>query len=135
MPLTETEWKQAQLARREILERDNLIKGRFLDWLCLVYIFCLLILYGPFDKPLHWAMPFGFLIFLAFKWMSYPGLKSRYAANLQVLEELRQREPHLYASLTTPKEMHPLLENWSRSLEKRAILWRVDRFLSGGQRD
>jgi hypothetical protein len=28
-------------------------------------------------------------------------------------------------------EEHPLLEDWNRRLEKRALLWRVDRFLSG----
>jgi hypothetical protein len=48
-----------------------------------------------------------------------------------VVEELMSR---LGKGRTVDEQLaaeYPLLENWNRRLEKRAILWRVDRFLSG----
>jgi hypothetical protein len=58
-----------------------------------------------------------------------------YPANLLLLEILREKDPVLFASPDSPLAEHPALEGWSRALDKRAILWRVDRFLRGGQRD
>jgi hypothetical protein len=57
-------------------------------------------------------------------------LKSYYADNLRLLEELKQK---LGAELPVYDEVpqeHPFLESWNRRLEKRAILWRLDAFLS-----
>jgi hypothetical protein len=57
-------------------------------------------------------------------------LKSYYADNLRLLEDLKQKygaELPVYDEV--PKE-HPFLESWNRRLEKRAILWRLDAFLS-----
>ena len=57
-------------------------------------------------------------------------LKLYYADNLRLLEDLKQKlgaELPVYDEI--PQE-HPLLESWSHRLEKRALLWRLDAFLS-----
>ncbi|MCE0523629.1 MAG: hypothetical protein LV480_12040 [Methylacidiphilales bacterium] len=57
-------------------------------------------------------------------------LKSHHADNHRLLEELKQK---LGAELPVYDEVpqeHPFLESWNRRLEKRAILWRLDAFLS-----
>jgi hypothetical protein len=63
-------------------------------------------------------------------------LKFLYPANRRLLQELKQREGAEafrdamdWADITE----HPLLERWNRRLEQRALLWRVDEFLSRGR--
>jgi hypothetical protein len=65
-------------------------------------------------------------------WRRIKRLQFRYAENMRMLDELRKREGG-----KLPQEIedgiyeeHPLVEYWSRRLEKRAILWRLDAFLS-----
>lgn len=48
------------------------------------------------------------------------------ADNRLVLEELTQK----LGTDADESIEHPLLESWNRRLEKRALLWRLDRFLS-----
>lgn len=59
-------------------------------------------------------------------------LKSYYADNLRLLEELKQKYgAELPDGIHTDVlEEHPFLESWNRRLEKSAILWRLDAFLS-----
>jgi len=59
-------------------------------------------------------------------------LKSHYADNQRLLEELKQKYgAELPAGIHTDVlEEHPFLESWNRRLEKRAILWWLDAFLS-----
>ncbi len=72
-------------------------------------------------------------------WFRYRRLLRRNPANLELLEVLRKQEPDLESRLAGidassgyyPPEEHPLFEKWTHRLEKRALLWRVDRFLSG----
>ena len=66
-----------------------------------------------------------------YRWMEDSRLKTRYASNVELLKILREREPGLADQIGDPFAYKPLLDAWNRRLEKRALLWRVDRFLSG----
>jgi hypothetical protein len=57
-------------------------------------------------------------------------LKSHYADNLRLLEELKQKLGTELPVYDEVPHYHPLLESWNRRLEKRALLWRLDAFLS-----
>jgi hypothetical protein len=64
-------------------------------------------------------------------WQSrYKKAQLSYADNLLVLEELTKKLGADALERAGIPEEHPLLESWSRRLEKRAILWRLDAFLS-----
>ena len=68
------------------------------------------------------------VLLMGFRYYRYRLLVSCYAANLRLLEDLRQK---LGSELPSEiKEERPLLYFWSRRLEQRAILWRLDAFLS-----
>jgi len=58
--------------------------------------------------------------------------EARYAENRRLLEELKRKEGGEFSSLVENQiiERRPLLEFWNRRLERRALLWRVDAFLS-----
>lgn len=59
----------------------------------------------------------------------YKRIRLSYDDNLLVMEELKQK---LGTDILERIEIeeHPLLESWNRRLERRAILWRLDAFLS-----
>ena len=79
------------------------------------------------------SVVFIFLLVYAFSLLRMFDLKSHYRDNLRLLEELKQK---LGLELPVHDEMpheHPLLESWNRRLEKRALLWRLDAFLSRKQ--
>ena len=63
-------------------------------------------------------------------WYGYHKLIGRYAGNQRLLQALAEREGDSVYNLEVIPEEHPLLEHWNRRLEKRSLLWRVDRFLS-----
>jgi hypothetical protein len=75
----------------------------------------------------------GLLVAIPYRWWRMSHLKSRYAANQSLLEDLRQSDQSQFAEIMKTATAHeePLLEFWNRSLERRPILWRVDAFLSG----
>jgi hypothetical protein len=79
---------------------------------------------------MHWAVGFMFVVSAIGGWYAYRRLTSRYAGNLALLQSLAEREGDSVYDLEVLPEEHPLLERWNQRLEKRALLWRVDRFLS-----
>jgi hypothetical protein len=139
MALSPEEWKQAQAAGDEVKRREQLRNP--ITYLGLVpgLIFFSEHFNDPKVTKWAWASLLGLLGLLVFgfanNWRIYRKVNARYTANLQLLESFREKDPGLFASSDSPLAEHPALEGWSRSLDKRAILWRVDRFLSGGQRD
>jgi hypothetical protein len=90
------------------------------------------------DQPFRWA-PYAVAVSIIalgfFSWHQYMGWKNRYPANLDLLQTLAAREGDFVYHLDF-SSYPSLLDAWNRRLEKRALLWRVDRFLSGkGWRD
>jgi hypothetical protein len=69
------------------------------------------------------------VISVIISWVRYSSSKLSAADNKLVIEELIGRLGEKITDEDIPEE-HPLLENWNRRLEKRALLWQVDRFLS-----
>jgi hypothetical protein len=76
-----------------------------------------------------------FIIFLIWELFSRgfdcyrrPELKQRNSTNLRLLDDLRQKYGSEFP-VGIPEE-RPLFEAWNRRLEKRALLWRLDAFLS-----
>jgi len=63
---------------------------------------------------------------------TYRRFKPRYAENLKIVTELEQKHARElpYGLEEEFRREHPFLETLSRKLEKRAILWRLDAFLS-----
>jgi hypothetical protein len=137
MNLSPTEFERARVVRQEILQREGLKKTRISNSLYIVMAILLVVFpsHERLSYVLNWVLPLFWFVVGVVGLLRYRELNLRYKSNLQFLETLRHREPHLYASLIAPREEHPLLEKWSHSLEKRAILWRVDRFLRGRAAD
>ncbi len=63
-------------------------------------------------------------------WRSERQAAKRYAGNLVLLGNLTKREPGLREQIGDPFAYQPMLDGWNRRLGQRALLWRVDRFLS-----
>jgi hypothetical protein len=103
-----------------------------------VFVFLLLavtnlLVYRSESRPTEKGLvALAFALLAAFEIARYQWFrKPRFRMNRELLEAMQKQEPHLYDILDRPEEEHPLLESWNRRLEKRALLWRVDRFLSG----
>jgi hypothetical protein len=64
----------------------------------------------------------------------YRRLKRRYAGNLELLQSLAAREGKSVSQFDAFLHYPPLLDGWNHRLEKHAIFWRLDRFLSGNGR-
>ena len=133
MSLDDHELNQAQGALREI-DRFKKVPRQ---WVSQATTFGFLILLNlQHHSYLDWWIPTGSALLFAvggfFSLREYQGLKRRYPENLQLLQSLAAREgDSVYKLEVPPLDYPPLLEKWNRRLEKRALLWRVDRFLSG----
>jgi hypothetical protein len=137
--LSPDEEHKARVAAQEVKQVENFHKT-LLSWstFCLAYLVQVLdrIVFhhnGSPDIFWYFLMAAFYPMVLGFGVWNYLRLKKRYPANLEFLSALREREGGF---LKIEDEVyHPpaLLDWWSRRLEQRAILWRVDRFLSGGR--
>ena len=98
--------------------------------LCSTPLFVVVFLQPPWN---HWRILFlsMFAAMSLFNIYRYRRIKLSPEDDKIVVEELMSR---LGKGRTVDEQIaaeNPLLENWNRRLEKRALLWRVDRFLSG----
>jgi hypothetical protein len=133
MSLSEKELKQARIASREIAY----FKQRKQHWLVsAIWVFYALIQITThhYSSALNWWWAGLLVLFLGaglYRWEENRGLKERYSGNVELLRVLGEREPNLVDIVGDPLDYKPLLAAWSRRLNERALLWRLDHFLSG----
>lgn len=132
MPLTDDELKNARVARREVAQFDQRGKVWFAYGALLLNFGLQLI-----DQHFLWfrVLATGMLVlvvgFGVHRWLDDRRLKDRYASNVELLRVLRERAPHLDDSIGDPFAYKPLFDALNRRLQRRALLWRLDHFLSG----
>jgi len=89
-----------------------------------------------YDHPwISWESSAAVLVLIAFViiyWRFFQEVKRRYPANTEILRSLAAREgDSIYELDVAYPHYKPLFEAWNRRLEQRALLWRLDHFLSG----